>query len=400
MKKWSILKIFKLRLVVVSCLLLTSIWLVVANPTFNVSAQTCGSLEECNKLISELTVKLTEIQGQANTLSNQIKQFDTQIKLTELKIIQTQETIDMLGGRIDQLEGSLEGLTRAFSSRAVETYKLARFGDNFAFVVGAQDLSSAVSRQHYLKKIQESDRDLMDRLQKAQNSYKEQKTQSEELQKKLEDQKKILASQKAAKNNLLATTKGDEKKYQQLLSQAKAQLAAFSRFVSSQGGASILSNQTKCDGWGCYYNQRDSQWGNIGMGGSSYSVASYGCLITSISMVASHQGKNIKPSDIATLASAFVPGTGYLNHSFSVNGINVTINNASKDQLDSELAAGRPAVVGLYSGPDHFIVILRKEGDKYVMYDPFLENGGQGTKYLTDKYSVSAINSLRLVQFN
>ncbi|MBX4205748.1 hypothetical protein KW795_00970 [Candidatus Microgenomates bacterium] len=388
MIKWGI-KIFVLLLLLTTVGRFSFAW-----------AQTCNNTQECQKLIDEYVQKISVLQGQANTLSNQIKQFDAQIKLTELKITQTQEQIEMLGGRIDQLEVSLDNLTEAFSSRAVETYKMARFGDNFAFIAGADDLSDAVARQHYLKKIQESDRDLMDRLQKAQNSYKEQKTQSEELQQKLQEQKKVLASQKSAKNNLLTSTKGDEKKYQELLSQAKSQLAAFSRFVSSQGGASILSNQTKCDGWGCYYNQRDSQWGNIGMGGSSYSVASYGCLVTSVSMIASHYGKNIKPSDVSVLSSAFVPGTGYLNHSFSVNGVNVTINSASKSILDSELDAGRPVIAGLYSGPDHFIVILRKEGDKYVMYDPFLENGGQGTKYLTDKYSVSNINSLRLVQFN
>ncbi|MEK7525998.1 MAG: C39 family peptidase [Patescibacteria group bacterium] len=399
MKKWLLLKLFNLPKAALMVVLLLTTYLLISIPPF-AGAQSCGNLEDCNKLIEELTGKLTTIQGQANTLSNQIKQFDTQIKLTEAKIIQTEETINMLGGRIDQLEVSLGSLTKAFSSRAVETYKMARFGDNFAFVAQADDLSGAVSRQYYLKKIQESDRDLMDRLQKAQNSYKIQKTESEQLQEKLEDQKKALAAQKAAKNSLLVATKNDEKKYQQLLSEAKAQLSAFKRFTTGQGGASILTNQTKCDSWGCYYNQRDAQWGNIGMGGSQYTVAEYGCLITSISMVASHIGKNIKPGDIAVQANTFVPGTGYLYHSFSVNGVNVTINTASKSQLDSELAAGRPAIVGLYTGPDHFIVILRKEGDKYVMYDPFLENGGEGTKYLNDKYSVSAINSLRLVQFN
>ena len=121
-------------------------------------------------------------------------------------------------------------------------------------------------------------------------------------------------------------------------------------------------------------------------------------MVSSISMIASHNGKNIKPNDIAVNSSAFVPGTGYLYHSFSVNGVNVTINSASKSQLDSELSAGRPVIAGLYSGPDHFIVILRKEGDNYIMHDPFLENGSE--KNLTDKYSVSNISSLRLVTFN
>ena len=134
------------------------------------------------------------------------------------------------------------------------------------------------------------------------------------------------------------------------------------------------------------------------MGGSSYTMANYGCLVSSVSMIASHYGKSIKPNDIAASSDAFVPGTGYLYHSFAVNGISVSISTANKSILDSELSAGRPVIAGLYGGPDHFIVILRKDGDKYIMNDPFMENGYE--KQLTDKYSFSDISSLRLVSFN
>lgn len=367
-----------------------------------VKAQTCGSEQECNSLIQQYTDQINKLQGQAKTLKNQIAQFDAQIKLTTLKIIDTQNKIALLGGRIDQLEVSLNDLTTAFSSRAVETYKLSRFENNFAFVLSASDVNDAVSRFHYLEKIQEADRSLLENLQEAQTTYKGEKQNQEDLQTELKKQQANLNSQKAAKNSLLTATRNDESRYQSLLSQARAQLAAFSRFVIGQGGASILSNQTKCDSWGCYYNQRDSQWGNIGMGGSSYSMASYGCLVTSVSMVASHFGKNIKPNDIAVNPDAFVPGTGYLYHDFSVNGINVSVNSAATSVLDSELAAGRPVIAGLFSGPDHFIVITKKDGDKYIMRDPFMENGagsdGSGIP-LTDKYSVSNITSLRLVSF-
>ena len=368
-----------------------------------VRAQTCSNPEECNNLIQQYTDQISKLQGQANTLKNQIAQFDAQIKLTTLKIAQTQDKIVLLGGRIDQLGDSLTSLTIAFSSRAVETYKLSRFENNFALILSASDMTDAVSRLHYLQKIQEEDRNLLEKLQTAQTTYQGEKTDQEALQKQLKAQQASLNAQKTAKNNLLSATRNDESRYQSLLSQAKAQLAAFQNFVSRQGGASILSNQTKCNDWGCYYNQRDSQWGNIGMGGSPYTMANYGCLVTSVSMLASHYGKNIKPNDIAVSSDAFVPGTGYLYHSFSANGISVSVSSASKSLLDSELAAGRPVIAGLYSGPDHFIVITRKDGDKYIMRDPFLENGagsdGAG-RPLTDEYNFSDITSLRLVSFN
>ena len=367
-----------------------------------VKAQTCNNESECSALIDEYTNQITRLQSQANTLKNQIAQFDAQIRLTTIKITDTENKIALLGDRIDQLEVSLVSLNKAFESRAVETYKLSRFEGGLIYVLTAENISDAVSKYHYLEKIQEEDRNLLVRLQEAQTTYIGEKTEQEQLQDDLQKQQADLNRQKTAKNSLLTATKNDETKYQQLLSQAQAQLNAFRSFVLRQGGASILSNQTKCNDWGCYYNQRDSAWGNIGLGGSPYTMANYGCLVSSVSMVASHYGKGIKPDNIATSSDAFVPGTGYLYHSFSVNGINVSISSASTSVLDSELAAGRPVIAGLYSGPDHFIVITRKDGDNYIMRDPFLENGagsdGNGIP-LTDKYSVSDITSLRLVSF-
>jgi peptidoglycan hydrolase CwlO-like protein len=353
------------------------------------------SLEELKDLIEEYENKIGELQAQAGTLSNQIAEFDAKIELTRLKIDQTREQILLLGGRIDQLEVSLTSLNDAFASRAAETYKIARVGTPITLLT-SPNIGEIVARFHYLKKIQEADRALLSRLQVAQNTYQDQREDFVELEQVLGVQKEELDSQKTAKANLLWATKSDERKYQELLSEAKAQLAAFSRFAARQGGATILENQTKCDGWGCYYNQRDSQWGNIGMGGSSYSVAEYGCLVTSVSMLASHYGKNIKPSDIAVRSNYFVPGTGYLYH--TADGMPFSLTSAPKSILDSELSAGRPVIAGLYSGPDHFIVILKKEGDNYIMHDPFMPDGAN--RPLTDNYSVSDITSLRLVSFN
>ncbi|MBU0998414.1 C39 family peptidase [Patescibacteria group bacterium] len=354
-------------------------------------------IKQLDEQISEYQNQITVLKNQSVTLQNQIAQFDTQIKLTTLKIERTEEKILLLSGRIDRLEVSLDVLSNAFSSRAVETYKMFRFDDPFMVLISSPDLKEAMTRFQYLKKIQDADRDLLERLQSTQTSYVIEKTTQEELQEELESEKLALDNQKKAKNSLLSQTKNDEKKYQELLAQAQAQKRAFSRYVSGQGGASLLGNQTFCDGWGCYYNQRDSSWGNTIMGVSGLTMAEYGCLVTSVSMIASHYGKNIKPSDIANNSSAFVYPTAYLSWSFNVNGINVSITSASISRLDSELSAGRPVIAGLYSGPDHFIVIKEKQGDNYIMYDPFLPNGYN--KNLTEKYSVGNISSLRLVSF-
>ncbi|KKR54015.1 MAG: hypothetical protein UU02_C0004G0022 [Candidatus Woesebacteria bacterium GW2011_GWA1_40_43] len=198
-------------------------------------AQTCGNLDECNKLIQEYQEQVTKLQGQASTLKNQIAQFDAQIKLTTLKIAQTQEKINMLGGRIVQLGESLDSLTLAFNSRAVETYKLSKFENNFYFVLSASDLGSAVSRFHYLQKIQEEDRNLLQRLQEAQTTYQGEKADQEELQKQLKTQQANLNAQKAAKARLLKDTQNSESRYQQLLAEARAEFEAIQGILAGRG---------------------------------------------------------------------------------------------------------------------------------------------------------------------
>jgi len=200
---------------------------------FSAKAQDECASKEVSERIKCYESKITDLSSQGKTLSSQISAFDAQINLTSLKISQTEEKISLLSGRIDQLEGSLLSLTEAFSQRAVETYKMARTGNSFLNFFTSSDLSSALSRFHYLKKIQEYDTSLLERLQGAQNTYKGEKLDQEELQKELEEQKKELAKQKSAKKALLDQTKNDEKKYQSLLAQALAEKAAIEKALVS-----------------------------------------------------------------------------------------------------------------------------------------------------------------------
>ena len=198
----------------------------------NISAKT---IEELQKEIQEYEGQIQKLSTQGKTLANQIAQFDAQIKLMTLKIAQTEEQISQLGGRIDRLEESLDILSNAFSSRAIETYKMSRFDNNFAYILTAPDIEDTVSRFFYLKKIQEADQDLFTRLQVAQTNYKIEKTDQEDLQIELEKQKINLNNQKVAKANLLTATKNDEKKYQELLKSARSEYEAIVAITAGKG---------------------------------------------------------------------------------------------------------------------------------------------------------------------
>ena len=196
-------------------------------------AAECDDKGDVNQKISCLEGVLGKLGDEKKTLSGQIAAFDAQIRLTTLKISHTEEQIALLSGRIDQLEGSLTSLTVAYEERVVETYKLSRVEDSFLMLLSASDLDEAVSRFHYLKKIQEADKTLLDRLKNAQNTYKDEKVDQESLQEELSRQKANLDTQKAAKNALLAQTKNNEKQYQSLLAIALAEKAAIERALVS-----------------------------------------------------------------------------------------------------------------------------------------------------------------------
>lgn len=383
--------------------LLSALIILFGAASSRINAQTCSSAQECNDLIQQYTDQINALQGQAKTLKNQIAQFDAQINLTVLKIADTQNKIQLLGGRIDQLETSLNDLTKAFTSRAVETYKLSRFEDNFTFLLSASDVNDAVERFHYLQKIQTEDQNLLEKLQTAQTTYQGQKSDQEDLQAQLKMQQSSLTAQKTAKANLLAQTQGSEARYQTLLAQARAALAALSSYAQSVG-ITLIPHQDLSDGWGKYFNQRDENWGNTVMNGSNdcsiggkqapCTIALVGCLITSYAMVVSHYGGGIIPPDVALNPSNFYLSTALFNSPGpSANGHSANdVSNPSLDDLRNALNSGKSVIAGLSvnGGPypqhysDHWVVLRSVDGDSFKINDP--EYPGAMNVSLKDHY--------------
>jgi peptidoglycan hydrolase CwlO-like protein len=397
------------KVIVLFALIIVSCSLVVNSVrAIDCSGDLPGDENALRDYITACTVKLKELSGQKKTLADAITFLNSQIKLTQAQITATEKDLDRLNleigdltGKIDSIDYSLTGLTKLFVVRVREAYIRQ---DTLPAVSFAQMQSNGIAdfirKIEYAKKIRDHDREILVSLEKSRLDFNEQKTEKETkqaaveaLNAKLSTQQTTLASQKTTKDKLLADTQNDEKKYSALLSQAQRQLASFRRFVSSQGGASILGNETKCDDWGCYYNQRDSAWGNQFIGLSDSIMREVGCLVTSMAMMASHAGKNLKPGDIAASTEPFFGNTAYMNQgSWTVNGVTMTRTRVGSDTsaIDTELAAGHPVVVGIYSGPDHFLVIKGKDGGDYIMNDPF-PSGGANLKF-TSKYPLSAIS--------
>src|SRR6185312_2888217 len=241
--------------------------------------------------ISDLEGKISNLQGQEKTLTSQIEVMDSQIKLTQLRINSTEEQINELTLNIDtatqkvnNIQSSLNNLTQVLMNRVAATYEVGTI-QPMQILLTSGTVGDFLERLNYLKIAQAHDKKLLYDTVQAKNDYQNQKDINENEKKQvlaLQDQLKSytdqLGQEKASEQSLLSQTQGDEATYQKQLAAAQAQLASFSSFVTTQGGASLLSNQTSCDSWGCYYNQRDTQWGSLAINGQSgYSMAEYGC---------------------------------------------------------------------------------------------------------------------------
>lgn len=367
--------------------------------------------EDLNNKIKDLQNKINDLKKQENSLSSQISMMDNQIQLTQYRIsavrdqiTQATSDISVAGRKIKNLEGSLNNVTKVLISRIVATYQAGEI-EPIRILLASSNLQEFLSRENYLKIVQEHDKELLYNTQQAKVDYANQKSLLENkkkkilvLQSQLENYNKELDSQKESKQKLLAETQGDEENYQKLLAQAKAQLEGFSRFTANQGGASLISGQTVCNDWGCYYNQRDTQWGGSSLNGTQYTLASDGCLVTAMAMVYTHYGhKSVTPVTINSISGNFASYyPAFLKKDIIADG---TPSSRVYTSIDSQLSAGHPVIVGIsYDGgpqPDHFLVLISGSNGNYMMNDPFTPNAHNIP--FTDKYSVSSIREIEKV---
>ncbi len=216
-------------------------------------------LKENQEKQADLQKKIGEAQEQKRTLSSQISNMNNQIELTRLKIEETEgrifqsgQEIASLSAKISRLELSLTGLSAVLLNRIAKTYKQGE-NETWQIVLSSKGFSDFLMRTKYIRVAQMHDKRLMYQMEDTKTNYQEQKNlleekkkEDERLKKQLDAQKTTLARQKQEKEILLETTKNDEKRYQELLSQARAEAAAIEGAVSSiqlKDGTAIKEGQ-------------------------------------------------------------------------------------------------------------------------------------------------------------
>lgn len=379
---------------------------------FAQSSTSSAQLEEKVKEIEALRSKISQLQGEAKTLSSTIEFINNKKLLTQKQIDATQFEIQLLEQEIDSLEGkigvlneSLDELTALLLKDVQATYKRQKTSDVVA-MFSSDSFSQAYSVYKYRKLAQDFHQNLLKKTTQAKIDYDAQKLTKESkqktvetLKKKLESQKQEFEAQEQQKRKLLADTKNSEANYQRLLAQAEAELASFRSFSVSRG-ANVLPPQYSPDGW--FFSQRDERWAGVCIGNSCGTknegkILDVGCLVSSTAMVKKKFGEDVTPITIARNTSYFFSNTAYMLQPWPAPaGWRYERSSYNQEKMDAELREGKPVIVHLRIGTrdGHFVVIKSGEKGNYVMHDPI-----EGyDKNFSQFYSIGQINNMNVLR--
>ena len=321
------------------------------------------------------------LQAAVNALDLQRSKVEAQVTVTQRQINATQLQIQQLGGEITDTEQSITAGQAALGAYLRDFQK----SDAKSFlmqILSADDLTQIWDEETANLQTESAVQNNVQSLQGQETSLADSKTVSQQKQATLTSQKQSLASQQQSlvtteqsKNQLLAETNAKESTYEKLLAAAEAELKSFSAFVENAGGSKLLSNQTACDSWGCYYSQRDAAWGNDSLNGTEFTLATDGCLVTSMAMIMTHYGyRDVTPVTINSNPANFAAYyPAYLLTTINVDGMTVARKTAA---INATLATGNPVVAGLDAyGGTHFVVLVSGSKGNYLMRDPYIANG-------------------------
>ena len=200
-----------------------------------VYAGPCDNLGVTQEWVDCWQKESDKAHSQVQTLAGQIAYYDSQIKLAQSKITQTEEQIKSVSIRINQLEDKLRERSALLEKQIVQTYKKG-MSDPLQIIFGSGNVSTLLSQIKYLQIVQTNNRKFLYDTQLVQTNYAQQKTLIEESKKKLDIQKKNLATIRTEYDNLLKQTKNNEALYQKQLKQARQELEALatSRFTGEK----------------------------------------------------------------------------------------------------------------------------------------------------------------------
>jgi len=338
-------------------------------------------------------------QNKKQTLGNQIKLMEGQISSLERdvtdiqqKIDSTEQDIGSLSTQIDTKKKDIEGqkivlgqLLQAFYENDQDTLaEMLLKNSSFSEFMNQTEYISQTGTK--VDEVLSSITDAKNTLEGAKKQLESKNEQQKEQRGNITQKKVALDGEQASKEQLLADTNGEEQKYQQLLARVEQQkqgllgdIDELSQQKSSDLAAveaTLKKPKSGLASTSWYFNQRDSRWGDQGIGYSNTLMKSYGCAVTAVAMIFNYHGANINPG---TLAKQPIFSHDLIVWPKSWNGINLVSSNAHGNidwnVVDTEIKNKNPVIVFVRStkrGAGHYVVVHDKDknGD-YVVHDPY-----------------------------
>jgi len=235
-------------------LILTTLWVLGGDKSLAETTTDLAKFQELSLKIQEYERILANLATKDKSLTTDLARIDNQMLLTQTKIAQAKtaikrkeeelvligQDINTLQIKISRLVDAVERQQAAFDNRLKAQYKRNTTTPILELFLSSRSFSEAVAEIKYLKIAELNDQRLITQMNNSREEYKDQttlleqkkadaltvKAQIEAEQQRLIGLENDLVAESEQKKQLLIDTQNDEVKYQQLLSQAKAEQAA------------------------------------------------------------------------------------------------------------------------------------------------------------------------------
>ena len=148
--------------------------------------------------------------------------------------------------------------------------------------------------------------------------------------------------------------------------------------------------------------QRDPRWSSKKLGTSTSNLGGYGCLVTCLAMVSKYYGHDTDPDQLNKKlieVGGFAQKNLYVWGSLSkiypditeTKNINTpkALTELQFKEIEAELTLGRPVICEVDMIPAtsnidmHFVLVIGKEGDNWIVADPWFGDTASLTRYGT-----------------
>lgn len=151
----------------------------------------------------EVMQDIADTKKEISKTTDNIDEIKKGIEVNEQEMVSLEIDIKQIEKDIEELENTIEGKKKLLGDRLYVMQTLSNSNDFLYFLMGAQDLTTAIRRAQSIKEITKADREEIDKLATQYETYQLQK-------KSLDDKKKVLKSKKEENEAL-------QEKYEELL---------------------------------------------------------------------------------------------------------------------------------------------------------------------------------------